>query len=1111
MTITMQIMRFTVVLIIATLIQVNTSVFGQTITLNRKNISIKQMFKEIQKQTGLNVFLSSRNLNMAKKIDISFNAAPVAEVVKACISGLPLSFSIEANTIVIREKENLNGDNVNASRVKDSLIHFSGVIVDENENPLSGATLKIKRTGQTTLSAVDGTFGIYTRRDSFLQITFVGYADQELNLNHTDDKKPLIIKMKPYSSNLDQVQILAYGTTTKRLNTGSSYSISSNEIAQNPVGNVLQAIKHRIPGVEIVENTGQAGGSFTVRIRGINSLGTNVDPLYIVDGVAYPAGGQNGGQSPGALPLINNFAGISVGSRGGNALNFLNPDDIERVDVLKDADATSLYGSRGAHGVILITTKTAIGGKPQLSLNINKGLSATSSRPELLGTADYLTLRREGLKNDQMPVSQRDLDINGTFPENRYTDFQEQLMGNFAALTRINLKYSGGSELNSYLIGGSYNDQANIEKGGGSKRDAGVKFMVSNSEKSQKFSIMLAGSFYSTTDDIAPFDFWNSNAVFQAPNAPDLFLADGRLNWAPDNAAALMLITHEGVNNNLLANNTITYKPVKGLTIRSQLGYNQLSGKEILTRPSTSFSPEITNSSQNSSGASNNYSIRTWTIDPNLTYVTDLAKGELSLTTGLTVQDKLVHYQSITGTNFVSDALLTNPNNGFVVDVRFSDNRARYLGYFLKANYNWAGKYIFNANLRIDGSSKFGPDHRYGSFGSIGAAYIFSEENWIKENIHFLSFGKLKASYGTVGSDGILSNLYYASYALNPSYQGKSSLTPRGLSNNDLHWEFNRSRNIGLSLGFLKDRLFLDMEYYKTSTTDQLVFQPLSSVTGNSGVTLNSDEAILENKGWEFSLVSRNLETKNLRWTTNLNLTVPRTKLAAFPNSYILPGLNYVVGQPVTNLRLFNYAGVSPETGYYNFINSKGEKGRFIQFVDPTTLDFFADKTENLDISSRFRGSITNLINFKALSLEFTFSINNVVSRNHLGRQFSLTGNYNQNTYPISLKRWQKPGDLTAIPKATSNNLIAIFSQYLFTQSTGAFERITYSRLQNLSLSYSLPESFLKKMRLSLIKIKLEGQNLLTISKYNDLDPETIETDGLPPLRTINFGVNLTF
>jgi TonB-linked SusC/RagA family outer membrane protein len=1101
--------------------QVSASGFAQRVTYAAKGIPLKQLFREIRKQTGYNVVWNAERLNAAKPVSVNFNNTPLEEVLAVGLSGQSLTYTIEMKTIVIRQVEAPIRKPEQAVAVV-----VAGKITDKYSRPLAGVNVTVKDSRSYVTSNADGVYVVAVSDDSKILIfSYVGYKSLELKAN---DPATKAIVMTEDIGELDQVQVLGYSTTTKRMSTGSTYTIKSEELQKNPVPNVLQALQNRVPGLSILQNTGAHGGSFGVKIRGINGF-NNVDPLFVIDGVVFPAGGfnKNGGSGrsdiSGSLPLISGFnpgnptntTGSQGIFKGGNALNYINPDDIESVDVLKDAAATAIYGSRGAYGVILITTKKGKAGKPALNVNLNRGVEVTGTRRDLLNTADYLAMRREALKNDGLSPSATDLDINGTFPEDRYTDFQEVYQGLAAASTKFNAGYSGGANGTNYAIYSTYSKTRDIQDAEGAIRDGSFRMNLNTTTADNKFSFDVSGSYSSNVNDMLHYDFTGGGGILQAPNAPPPYLENGRINWdaVTPTGVGLRNSTYRGVTNTLLGSSNFIYRPFKGFQIKATVGYNTLGGSELATMPTTVFDPRTADLSSQTTSASNNWNIRSWTVDPTASYSTGIGqKGSVSVTLGMSLGDKMVNTSFVSGRAFNSDALLNNPTLGSVVTTNLLTKQERNLGYFGLLNYNWNKKFLFDFSARYDGSTSFGPANRFGLFGSGAAAYIFTEEKWIREHLNFLSFGKLKASLGTVGGAGVPAFSYLSTYNVGRNPAGVTVTTPNLLANAALHWEKNTKMDIGMDLGFFNDRINISAGVYKNKTTDQLLGNPLSSVTGFPLVQVNTP-AVLENKGLELSLITRNLQSKNFSWTTTIVFDRGSNKLVSFPDDLVMPFNSWKVGGPISTNIFYKYAGVNPQTGLYNFINRNGVQDQFtgFAFLGQPALDPNLDKTEIINLAPKYSGSVSNTFNYKSLSIGFVFSFVNKMGRNYQGQQTFLPGAYNQNTtYTSYEKRWRNPGDVASVPKLTSGSLVSIFSQTNFASSTGAYERIIFAKLQNMNISYTLPNTVAKKLHLKKLMVNLTGQNLLTISKYGSLDPENMDASAMPMLRVFNLGLNLS-
>lgn len=1090
-------------------LHLNAAVFSQNINISGRNVSLETVFSKIEKQTGYMFFSKVELIREMPKVNVNFKNLPLRDALEELLGKLSLSYTIFDKNIVIKPLYTGSGEKPGAPTV------LIGKVVDEWDNPMPGVSIRLKGTSLVVVTNREGQFvtAPIVDPEAVLQISYVGYETQEFKVSVL--KNPVIVRLKQTISDLDQVQVMAYTTTTKRLNTSNTVTITAEEIAKHPVQNVLEILKDRVPGLYIQQNTGVAGGSYDVTIRGSSTFRGGA-PLYIIDGVAFPADKT--------LPLASrNANGTNASNQflGGNALNYLNPADVESIDVLKDADATAIYGSRGAFGVILITTKKGRAGKSRLNVNTNTGFVTRGSFPKLLNLEQYLMIRREALANDGVSPGAGDLDLNGTWPTDRFTDWQKELMGSAGLSNTVNASYSGGTGNTNFLIAGTYNRQGSIDKGKGSVRSGSGRFDINTTSPNSKFYIDLSGSYGTNLNDVVPIEFSLSANNLTAPNAPPFTLPDGSLNWtdyaashplfqaASGNPLAALNLTYKNTTNNLTANTELRYKPIKGLTLTTRFGYNLLSTNEFSATPSTYFNPN-TNSATSTTSYVNNFSVGTINADPNARYEFAFGKkGVLSATVGATLQDQVTLVNNVRGTNFTNDALLLNPATAVTVVSGYNRTVTRYMGVFSVINYNWDNKYILNLNGRVDGSTKFTPGNRNGTFGSVGATWLVSEEPWFKNNISFVSFAKIISSFGVLGGDGIENYLYLDRYtAQSTPYQGKPVLLTAGSSNPDLRWEKKTSFDLALNLEFFKGRISVLANYFRNVSTDLLTLQPLASTTGNQNY-LENTSAKIENKGYEFSFNTRNFQGKNFSWTTNFQISLYRNKLLSYPNvDRIAANFSVIEGKTVNGIKLLNYVGVDPKTGYYFYKTPAGVVGQNTFALSPNSV---SDRTEFVDLQPRFFGSISNSLTYKSFTVGFTFTGRKRMGLNFMGQQASTPGFFNLNSGISALKRWQKEGDITTVPRATANPLNNLFAQSLFKYSTGAYEMITYARLQNLSLNYSFNPEVLKKAGISVLSIFLRGENLLTISKYGDMDPENLNVGATPQMSTFTAGFNVTF
>ncbi|AEW00434.1 TonB-dependent receptor plug [Niastella koreensis GR20-10] len=1119
----LKIMRITAILLLGACLQVAAKGRAQNITLSERNAPIEKVLQIIEKQANVSFYYKIELLKKAGPVSIDVKNGTLKQVLDFCFNNQPFTYEMFDKVVVIKPKIT---PPPNINEVFNQLpwgTKIAGRIIGDAGEQLVGASIRIYQRGKLISSGVSNEKGEFKLGAEFengaylLEVTYIGYEKlvREIKL---PDLQITVIVMKKSVSVLDEVQYTAYTSTSMRYNTGDITTISSKEIARNPVPNVLQALQGRVAGMFVAQNTGVPNGAFQVQIRSLNTLSGGAknspgslppggQPLYIVDGVEYPA------NSP--LPMLNFGQNTPQFRLNGNALNYLDPSQIESISVLKGADATAIYGSRGAFGVIIITTKKAKAGKPSLNVNASYGFSELGKYVQLMNTRDYLAVRRNGMDNDKTKPGTSDLDLNGTWDTTVSNNWKDFYLGEHAPTTRLNATYSGGSANTNFLLGANYSTIHNIQRSKGSVRQGGVNFSVNTATNDRKFTTALSGSYTNNVDDMVQADFAGSAGLTLAPNSPVPILPNGKLNWETGtNYAAILNSLYNNSTDNLVANVSLVYTPVKGLSFTAAGGFNLLTAKEFSGRPSSYFNPANFNASQTWS-AVNQYRVRTFSADPRAEYTTLLfGKGRLSLIAGGSIRDMVNQSTYINGTGFASDELLLSPSNAAQTNIstQFTIMPRRYIGGFGVINFRWADKYILSLNGRRDGSSVFGNNKQFGNFGSVGGGWIVSEEPWFKPVRGVISFLKFKASYALVGGSAIPPYQYINSYSFNStSYNGGISITPFNLANPYLHWETNRNTEIGVNLDVLKGLVNIEAIYYYNKVGDQLTSQPLSSITGFTDFTINSP-AHIHSYGAEFTVNTKNISTKNFTWTSRINATVPRTKLKAYPGiDNLVSNVNYQIGKPITGIRLFRYAGVDPTTGMYNFINADGVKGDYTPFLSPKQLNANTDRTEFVDLAPKYYGGILNAFTYKSFSLDFLVTVTKRMGTNYLAFQSYPLGWFNVN-YPkdIADRRWMKEGDITDVPKASAG-LAALLSQGQFTNSTGAYSDATYARLQNLSITYRLPAKLIQRARMAGLSVYAAGQNLYTISKYKNLDPENMLAGRTPPLRVYTIGINVNY
>lgn len=974
-------------------------------------------------------------------------------------------------------------------------IKLSGIISDNTGKPIPGATIKIAEKEKVSFSDKEGKFSFTTDSpNGTLTISNVGY--QTINITY-GPKSFFEIILKETAGSLDDVVVIAYGTTTKRLNTGSTAKISSEEISKQPVSNPLEVLYGRVPGLVVTSTGGLPGAAVKVQLRGRTSINSAIsnDPLFIIDGIPYATN--------------NNDIGLTGRNAAGSVspFNSISPDDIERIDVLKDADATSIYGSRGSNGVILIQTKKGIAGKTKVNANVNYGWSTVTNSSEWMHTTEYLQMRKEGFKNDGVVMTNANAYDVLVWDTTRYTDFKKLVSNNVAKNANANLSISGGDVQTQFLIAGAYNHQGTLIPGNYANNRGSALINLNHMTKNQKFNIQFSSNYVNTKNDQTANDL--SNYLNLPPNLPELYTADGKLNWISGgfsfvNPLAYLKRTYVGTTKNLIANLQSSYTFTQALKFKTSVGYNLLLSDEKSQTPIASQDP-ATNPTGTSVFANGSYNALI--IEPQLNYNKMIGELSVNALIGGSWQSNINTTNSIVSTGYTNDLLLGTHTAGNPA-LSYTANEYKYAAIFGRINLNLKNKYLLNFTGRRDGSSRFGLNKRFSNFGSVGGAYIFSEEPFIKSHLPFLSFGKLRGSYGITGNDKIGDYGYLNSYsAKSTSFQGVFGLIPTGLPNADYGWEINRKLELALELHFLKDRISFNTGYYNNKSSNQLLSYALPSQTGGTSIVANFP-AKVENSGLEFELAISNIASGTFKWNSSINLSIPKNKLLAFPNLSTSSYGYLIIGQPLSVLYGLSYSGINSQTGLPQFVKSDGSLSN--------TPVYATDKNPNLgNLDPKFYGGFSNDVSYKAWNFSFLFEFRKQTGTSVIGNIFSNA------TYPgtmfnqplIALERWRASGDATDLPRYTAvpssaGNNISTLQTY---NSTFRLTDASYIRLKNIALSYQVPEKLIRKIALERLRLYANAQNFFVLSHYQYTDPETQSLLKTGPLRSLSIGLQTTF
>lgn len=960
---------------------------------------------------------------------------------------------------------------------------ISGTVSDAT-GPLPGASIMVKGSTRAVTSDLDGKFAIAAGSHDVLVFSFTGFKDVEVLVG----TQPILnITLQEDSKELKELTINAgYYTVKDKERTGSIARITAEEIKKQPVTNFLATMQGRMAGVDITQSTGLPGGEFNIRIRGINSIrGDGNSPLYIVDGVPYSSQSLGSGYTTSIFPT------------GASPLNSISPEAIQSIEVLKDADATAIYGSRGANGVVLITTKKGTEGKTAYEVSASTAMGTVTRFIDMMDTSQYLAMRRQAFLNDGITELPADAyDINGKWDQGRNTDWQKELVGKTAYIHSMRGSVSGGNSRTRFMFGENYQSRTTVFPGNSEYKKGGGNFNLSHTSADGQFSVNISTA-YTVQDNTLPGEDLTGISRSLPPNAPLLYKPDGSLNWEDNtfiNPLARLESVYKARTVDLITNAVLSYMPFKGFELKSSLGYTTTNADETRTSPSTQYNPDFGLGPEYSALFSNQVARRSWIAEPQASYSAAFGESKISALLGASFQQQVASQLTQYGSGFTSNNLIYNlaaATGQYVVTDQ--ETKYRYMAFFGRLNYDYRQRYIVNLTARRDGSSRFGPGKQFATFGAIGGAWLFSKEGFLDEN-KVLSFGKLRASYGTTGSDQIGDYQFLDTYTLtgNP-YQGSIGLQPTRLYNPDFSWEVNRKLEAALELGFFKDRIRLSAAWYRNRSSNQLVGMPMPGTTGFSTLQANLD-ATVENKGFEFTLDTQNINLSLFSWSTSFNISLQRNRLISFPGLASSSYQNqYRIGEPLNIQLVYQNTGVNPQTGLYTFSDLDGDGA----ITSP------ADQQKVVRLDPDFFGGLQNSLQYGRWNLDFLFQF---VKQKRPAVAMGIAGT-RMNQPAALIDSWMEPGDVASYQRyTTGQNEDAVQAQYLFENSDRSIVDGSFIRLKNISLSYDLPLQDNLKCRLY-----FQGQNLLTVTPYKFGDPEFAYTGYLPPLKVFSLGAQLNF
>ena len=1086
--------------------QAANAVFAQTtVTATFKNATLSEVLWEVQRQTDFTFVYSTEEVKNVKVEKLIVNHEKIANVLDKCLKGSGLTYTVHDGVIAIKPVSKV--EEMAAPQQKTKL---NGTVVDETGEAIIGANVIVKGTTNGCTTDLDGHFTLdVDHLPVTLMVSYIGYTRQEIKVTSA---KTIKVEMTPDNNLMDEVVITGYGTFKKSAYAGSAASVKGETLKDVPAISFKDLLQGNAPGVQFTSSSGQPGASSSLRIRGMGSFNASNSPLYVIDGVPMRSGTIN---------TMSSDAGLDI-------MSTINSSDIESVTVIKDAAAASLYGSRAANGVVLITTKKGKAGKPSISLKADWGSSdfAMDYRP-IMGGEERRQYIYDGLvagqikkgksEADAMAYADGEIDDYAPVPWCGYTDWDDVLFkkGNHQS---YEASLSGGTDRFKYYSSLSYLKQDGIAINSGLERISGrlnVDFQATSKLKlgaNVLFATVNQDVYSEGTSYSSPF-YTSRNAV--VPSDP-IYNEDG--SWNRDlirigDRNPLLSATYDYQREYVTRTfNTIygEYEFIKDLKFKSTFSYDY-----VITKGKDWSDPRTSNGDDINGGMSKKYYEYNKMVWANqVSYKTSIARDHhIDALVGYEIDDQYRDYLSGYATNFATHDKNQISNGMKTESVGGNDTRTRMVSYLTRLNYDYKNKYYLGGSFRTDGSSRFQRDNRWGSFWSISGAWRIIEEKFMSPTKDWLTDLKIRASYGV---NGTLPSDYFG-------YMGLSSLTngyleqpgiiQSQLRNDDLQWETNYNLNLGLDFA-LWNRINVTLEYYTRTTKNLLMDRPISMTTGFSSYLMNIGE--VKNKGVELEISSTNIQTKDFSWNTTFNISHNKNKIVKLDGeqTQIISGSQiHMIGKSYRTFYMIEFAGINPETGAPQFYtNDVDENGNYIKDITEEINKAHAIVLDK-HAEPNAIGGLSNTLRYKWFDLNFMFSYQfGGYSYDNWAQKTEHGGNDLEANIPSYYKdSWKKPGDITKYELFYEKPSVAMNK----VTTTRRLHSTDFIRLKTLTFGFTVPKDWTRKIGIENVRLYASANNLWTWAAYDYYDPEAVSGGtaiwGTPPLKTVTFGINVNF
>lgn len=1122
--------------------------YSQTarLSLGLKNSSVSDALKVIENQSDFFFLYSEKIIDINRKVNVDLRDSRIEKVLDTIFEGTDVTYTVKGKQIVLSSPQANNSESRTA--VGQQSLGVKGSVKDAEGTPVPGVSVVVKGTTKGTITDSSGNYSLSDiPSNATLQFTFIGMRMQEVAVNN---RSAINVVMEEETVGLEEVIAVGYGTVKKRDLTGAVSSVKATDMNMVAASSIGTALKGKAAGLSIKQNSAQPGGGLDILIRGAGSVNASNQPLYIVDGFPIATLDQPGSGNE----------RLDAGTQ--SILNFINPNDIASVEVLKDASSSAIYGSRAANGVVLITTKRGAAGRAVVSYSTSTAVQKHTNIFDVYSLKEWMNVKNNSSwdmwmwENTVYPYGDRTLEEAMAAPRNGvayrlpYSDTQisnagegtdwVKLITRDGSIQQHNISVQGGSDQTKFMVSLNYFDNKGIIKNSEMKRYTGKVNLDQVINKYFKMGVNLTVSRIDNDNTPLGDQPWEKSGLLRAAvqMGPHISATDENGNYpinpllpTQPNPYSLLTVKDKGLMDRLLANVNVTAEPVKDLFLKLNVGTDMANQNRKTYMPKTTLHGGLAGGIATINQSLNEQYLMEGTAN----YSKTLGKHQLALLAGFSSEKFVVSGNNLGNNNFLTDGFgWNNLNAGEGTKIVGSfGNENTLLSYFSRINYTLADRYLFTATLRADGASVFARNNKWGYFPSVAIGWNMAEESFMEFARPALDMIKFRASYGQTGNSDIGSNAF-ASYYASPAWNNADNIPLIGvfqarLENPDLKWETTTEYNVGLDLAFFGSKVSASFEYYNREISDLLNFKPLNAYHDVSFVMANIGKT--QSKGFEATVNTKNVTTRNFRWTTDMTFSLYRDrwlertgdwKPSVFENvddpirsiySRVVVGI-LQVGDPVPESQPDLKPGqliIADLNGYKRDENGDPvvENGRFILLGSPDGIIDDADTRLMGTPDPGYIAGLSNHISFK--NIDFSFDFNGMFNRSMMDPTYMAFGasadgiaQYGYNGLRTLNDRWTPDNPSTVHPSSFYG-----WSRYGY--GDWFYQDAWFIRLQNITLGYTLPSSVMKKV-FSSFRIYADVNNVYVFSPYTGLDPETdAYAAAYPNARTFTLGLDIKF